>query len=102
MYKRAKLASSFIRIVMGAACLVLLNTVSSAAGDHTPCEGCYPGISQLSCGVYMLNATSGCCGMGNGTSSCANNTFSVSCDGGGTCSCDRAGEDCERTDPLPE
>lgn len=63
------------------------------------CAMCYEGISCLSCGVLSLNAISGCCGMGGGTTHCVPDYggFAVNCSSGKACQCDGQGGNC---DPL--
>jgi hypothetical protein len=84
-----------LRIAMAAGAMMLMTAALSA---RNACDDCHPGMSNLKCGVYTLNAISGCCGMGNGSASCSGGEFSVDCEGGGSCTCDEWGNDCEPGD----
>lgn len=60
------------------------------------CESCHPGMPNYQCGVLVLNAISGCCGMGNGNAECLGTVFLVDCESGGHCHCDKWGDNCEQ------
>jgi hypothetical protein len=95
-----------VRPVVAAAVLACITAATPVASplavplavltnECAPCQT----ISNLECGIVLLNAISHCCGMGNGNASCNTgldpDAYAVACEGGGGCICGEWGDNCD-------
>lgn len=104
--------STWTRKIVGvctaAVAVVMLSMVTPAPAaaadgreDCAACENCeeHENLPCLQCGVLVLYAISGCCGMGDGTAMCTGENFNVTCANGNKCKCNDTGGECEAVLP---